>query len=77
MIAWLIEKQDKIHPENPTGEVLGISNKGKVEGLNTMVGWTIPISDSAIRFARKIDAENMAQFLVPDIKTIAVEHSWD
>lgn len=72
MTAWLIEKADREHPGCSTGFALGVSDRGK--GLIHDLSWTDP--DLAIRFCRKEDAENSAIFLVTDVKTIAVEHSW-
>jgi len=69
-IAWLIEKTDNAHPGCSTGLCLGVKNCGG----RANVLWTFP--ELALRFARKVDAEDAARVLVPVMDTMAVEHQW-
>lgn len=73
-LAWLIEKASPTNPGCVTGACLGITDSGKIRGLNYGPEWTTP--SLALRFARKQDAEAAAKVLC-DEKTVAVEHSWD
>lgn len=73
-LAWLIERADPKNPGCGTGGCLGVSDAGKIRGIDYRPEWTTP--SLALRFARKQDAEAAAKVLC-DEKTVAVEHGWD
>lgn len=69
--SFLIEKTDMEHPGCVIpDEALGIYMH---EGKHTPLWGSY---ENAIRFSRYIDAEAMAEVLVPQVATTIVEHSW-
>jgi hypothetical protein len=72
LVAWLIERVDDANPG------CTVPDEALVLGKNGLIGekcfWG-PYSD-AERFNRKEDAEAAAKIMVPDVKTVAVEHVW-
>jgi hypothetical protein len=69
--TWIIERENASHaeitncviPNQALGTYLHCTRWGSYE--------------DALRFSRKIDAERAAKVLVPDVKTVACEHTWN